>query len=298
MPSCLVNQCVSKTGRKGQNGQIILHHFPKDFARIKLWLQQTGQIFKDINALAQRILDEKKYCLCSCHFTLDSYIINVHGRTLRVNAVPSIFPIVCEGESIIEETLKKDRRRKRKRQFDVSTNSFHSLLHSPDPSMNGGLPEDDEVLQFTVTDGLEQSLMRTPIIGLDGRIKVEEGLHPYTEADSLPHLPTISIDGRVKVEEELHQYRDNSSLRQLLIQPPTVSANGRLKVEEAAQEDFQLPKVRFCSIGIQTDYSILNSDLVPKKKRAVTPEELDRPVTPDVQLVKVKEEPEDYGSDT
>ncbi|XP_075696697.1 nicotinamide/nicotinic acid mononucleotide adenylyltransferase 1 [Rhinoderma darwinii] len=120
MPSCLVNQCVSKTGRKGQNEKIILHSFPKDVTRIKLWLQQTGQIFNDLNALAQKILDENRqnrYRLCSCHFALDSYVINVCGRSLKIDAVPTIFPIVNEGECIIEENLKKDRVRKRKKSF-------------------------------------------------------------------------------------------------------------------------------------------------------------------------------------
>ncbi|XP_077142220.1 uncharacterized protein LOC143806130 [Ranitomeya variabilis] len=120
MPSCLVNQCLSRTGKKGQSEQITLHPFPKDINRIKLWLQQTGQVFKDLNAVALRILNENKknrYRLCSCHFSPDSYIVNICGRTLRVDAIPSIFPIVDEGETIIEENLKKDRAKARKRPF-------------------------------------------------------------------------------------------------------------------------------------------------------------------------------------
>ncbi|KAM4019739.1 THAP domain-containing protein 5-like [Anomaloglossus baeobatrachus] len=120
MPSCLVNQCLSRTGKKGQSEQITLHPFPKDITRIKLWLQQTGQVFKDLNAVALRILNENKknrYRLCSCHFSPDSYIVNICGRTLRVDAIPSIFPIVDEGESIIEENLRKDRAKARKRPF-------------------------------------------------------------------------------------------------------------------------------------------------------------------------------------
>ncbi|KAM4036224.1 uncharacterized protein ACNLHF_015157 [Anomaloglossus baeobatrachus] len=133
MPSCLVNQCVSNTGKRGkagQNYQAILHPFPKNVSRIKAWLQQTGQTFKDLNALAQKIFDENKqnkYRLCSCHFTIDSYIINTSGRSLRVDAVPSIFPVVTEGECIIEENLRKDRDKNRKRRFDSTTNSFHHL---------------------------------------------------------------------------------------------------------------------------------------------------------------------------
>ncbi|XP_056393694.1 THAP domain-containing protein 5-like [Hyla sarda] len=136
MPSCLVNQCVSKTGKKGQNGQVILHSFPKDISRIKLWLQQTGQVFNNINALAQKILDENKqnrYRLCSCHFAPDSYIINVCGRTLKADAIPSIFPIVNEGECIIEENLKKDRVRKRKRRFDSYVPVFQTYEPETEP---------------------------------------------------------------------------------------------------------------------------------------------------------------------
>ncbi|KAG9471828.1 hypothetical protein GDO78_022602 [Eleutherodactylus coqui] len=152
MPSCLVNQCVSKTGKKGQNEHVILHPFPKDLSRIKLWLQQTGQVFNDLNALAQKILDENKknrYRLCSCHFTPDSYIINCCGRTLRVNAVPSIFPIVNEGECIIEENLKKDRVRKRKRRFDMA---IPTTIPTPVPT----LPTDVTVKIEEVDDEEEE----------------------------------------------------------------------------------------------------------------------------------------------
>ncbi|XP_073444952.1 uncharacterized protein [Dendrobates tinctorius] len=148
MPSCLVNQCVSKTGKRGQNGQVILHPFPKDISRIKVWLQQTGQIFKDLNALAQKIFDENKqnkYRLCSCHFTVDSYIINAHGRSLRVDAVPSIFPDVKEGECIIEENLRKDRIRKRKRRFDTDTDRFHH--NETDPPVIDRIKVEEDMFQ-------------------------------------------------------------------------------------------------------------------------------------------------------
>ncbi|XP_044138888.1 uncharacterized protein LOC122929403 isoform X1 [Bufo gargarizans] len=151
MPSCLVNQCLSKTGKKGQNGRVILHPFPKDISRIKVWLQQTGQIFKDVNALAQKLLEgnkQNKYRLCSCHFAPDSYIINIHGRSLRVNAVPSIFPMVKEGECIIKENLKKDRVRKKKRRFDIATDCLQQpLIQPPAPFVDGRIKVEEEMLQ-------------------------------------------------------------------------------------------------------------------------------------------------------
>ncbi|KAM3924443.1 uncharacterized protein RB166_007747 [Leptodactylus fuscus] len=175
MPSCLVNQCISKTGKRGQNGQIILHPFPKDFSRIKIWLQQTGQIFSDLDALAQKILDENKrnkYRLCSCHFSLDSYIINIHGRTLRVDAIPTIFPIVGDGECIIEENLRKDRKRKRKRPFNIATNSFQQpMVQPPTTSAIVMIKVDEDMLQDATTEILQEP----PVTSAYERIKVEEG---------------------------------------------------------------------------------------------------------------------------
>ncbi|XP_077118344.1 uncharacterized protein LOC143774540 isoform X3 [Ranitomeya variabilis] len=172
MPSCLVNQCNSNTGRKGQSEQIILHPFPKNISRITVWLQQTGQIFKDLNALAQKILDgnkQNKYRLCSLHFTPESYIINVNhrGKSLSCHAVPSIFPNVKEGENVIEENLKKKYVRRENIQIDAENQSLqHSLIELP----------------TTITIQ---------------RIKVEE--------DLLQVYPTSFSNGRLYAEEEMFQ---------------------------------------------------------------------------------------------
>ncbi|XP_040276661.1 THAP domain-containing protein 5-like [Bufo bufo] len=123
MPSCLVNQCLSKSGRKGQSGDIILHKFPSELPRIKSWLSQTGQRFQDLEVLANKVLEgaqkkEKNYFLCSKHFTVDSYRITHYGRALKQDAVPSIFPSVEQGESIIQESLRKKRSRSKKRRLE------------------------------------------------------------------------------------------------------------------------------------------------------------------------------------
>ncbi|KAG8538162.1 hypothetical protein GDO81_023177, partial [Engystomops pustulosus] len=118
MPSCLVNQCVNKSGRKGQSEGVILHKFPNDTEKIKLWLLQSGQRFLDIDAMAEKIYQARKlnkYALCSSHFTTDCYTVTPNGRVLKPHAIPRLFPCVVEGESIIEETLKKDRHRSRKK---------------------------------------------------------------------------------------------------------------------------------------------------------------------------------------
>ncbi|KAG8549354.1 hypothetical protein GDO81_021512 [Engystomops pustulosus] len=116
MPTCLINQCCSKTGKKGQSSDIILHPFPTDLTRIYRWLFHTGQQFTNVDELANRIKTEnknKKYRLCSKHFARDSYIRNATSRVLRREAVPTIFPRVKEGEVLIEESLKKSYKRKR-----------------------------------------------------------------------------------------------------------------------------------------------------------------------------------------
>ncbi|XP_071970138.1 uncharacterized protein [Engystomops pustulosus] len=110
MPTCIINQCSSKTGKKGQSPHIILHPFPKDLTRIYRWLFHTGQQFSDIDQLANRIKAEnktQKFRLCSEHFSRDSYLWNATTRNLRREAVPTIFPPVEEGEDLIEESLKK-----------------------------------------------------------------------------------------------------------------------------------------------------------------------------------------------
>ncbi|CAJ0926800.1 unnamed protein product [Ranitomeya imitator] len=157
MPSCLVNQCNSNTGRKGQSEQIILHPFPKNISRITVWLQQTGQIFKDLNALAQKILDgnkQNKYRLCSLHFTPESYIINVNhrGKSLSCHAVPSIFPNVKEGENVIEENLKKKYVRRENIQIDAKNQSLqHSLIELPTTITIQRIKVEEDLLQVYPT---------------------------------------------------------------------------------------------------------------------------------------------------
>ncbi|XP_056405425.1 uncharacterized protein LOC130297234 [Hyla sarda] len=95
MPNCIVLGCPHRCGNKNQSPEVILHCFPQTLDRIKDWLLRTGQIYEDLDGLAQRIYESKKtnpYRLCSAHFTIDSYIINATKRILRPNALPSIFP--------------------------------------------------------------------------------------------------------------------------------------------------------------------------------------------------------------
>ncbi|KAG8546123.1 hypothetical protein GDO81_019727 [Engystomops pustulosus] len=113
MPSCIINQCRNTTGKKQKSKAVILHSFPRNLDRIRQWLLHTGQQFTDVDELAQRILEQNKYRLCSEHFASDSYIHNVGSRTLRPEAVPTNFPTCEEGDVLIEENLKKAIKRKR-----------------------------------------------------------------------------------------------------------------------------------------------------------------------------------------
>ncbi|KAG8546240.1 hypothetical protein GDO81_019408 [Engystomops pustulosus] len=124
MPSCIVNHCVSKSGKKASSEDIMLHKFPSDIEKIILWLLQTGQEFSDIYAMADKIYNGRKqnrFALCSLHFEKDAYALTSSSRVLKKDALPTLFPHVPEGESVIEESLKKDRHRNRKRPLELTT---------------------------------------------------------------------------------------------------------------------------------------------------------------------------------
>ncbi|XP_077107360.1 uncharacterized protein LOC143765022 isoform X3 [Ranitomeya variabilis] len=121
MPSCIVNQCCNKSGRKGQSQAIMFHKFPNDIGKIISWLESSGQKYNDIHALSKKIMDSRatsKYVICSGHFSADCYDYHYNGIKLKPDAIPSIFPTVSEGETIIEENLKKNRHRSTKRVFE------------------------------------------------------------------------------------------------------------------------------------------------------------------------------------
>ncbi|XP_069801078.1 uncharacterized protein [Dendropsophus ebraccatus] len=287
MPSCLVTHCISKTGRKGQSEQIILHPFPKDISRIKVWLQQTGQIYTDLNALAQKILDENKqnkYRLCSCHFTLDSYIFNKHGRSLKVDAIPSIFPIVKEGEYIIAENLKKNRVKRVRKGLDASGSAT---------SMNERYPD------LALLDKNRQNQY--------GLCPCHFNLDPYIfsshatalEVDAVPSIYPIVKEEKCIMEENRMKNCVDQLKRPYDTAAPTTSTNGRLIAqEEEALQGVQLTKIGFCSTGTQTDSTLSNSVVFIQKKGSKKgsgvqerPFTLDAAVTASLDLIsKLKHE--------
>ncbi|XP_069606567.1 uncharacterized protein [Ranitomeya imitator] len=187
MPSCLVNQCANKTGKKGQSEEIILHRFPNDPSKIKVWLEATGQHFQDIDALAENILERRKqnkYALCSIHFKPYCYDITPNKIILRPDAVPSIFPVVAEGENIISEDLKKDRSRTRKRAFEATLSGMGSMgvaslktqVIDPDYYTKPGYRSIETQTEYT----LSNSEMIMKIIHFKNENECEEPITPQT----------------------------------------------------------------------------------------------------------------------
>ncbi|XP_069824413.1 uncharacterized protein [Dendropsophus ebraccatus] len=92
MPSCVVRGCVCTW--KKRDPSIILHCFPKEPEKIKLWLQQTGQYDSDIDKMVEKVYLGKvydTYRMCSLHFTHDCYHYDAYRRILKKDAVPTIF---------------------------------------------------------------------------------------------------------------------------------------------------------------------------------------------------------------
>lgn len=94
MPSCIVKGCTHYTGMKASNPLLTMHVFPRELSRIKLWLQQIGQI-GDIDTFASKVLDASrtgKYRICSAHFAPGSYTSQGSRIVLKHDAIPTLFP--------------------------------------------------------------------------------------------------------------------------------------------------------------------------------------------------------------
>ncbi|XP_075207592.1 uncharacterized protein LOC142312512 isoform X2 [Anomaloglossus baeobatrachus] len=95
MPSCIVKGCTHYTGMKASNPLLTMHVFPRELGRIKLWLQQIGQNFGDLDNFASKVFTESrtgKYRICSAHFAPGSYASQGSRIVLKADAVPTLFP--------------------------------------------------------------------------------------------------------------------------------------------------------------------------------------------------------------
>ncbi|XP_053307097.1 uncharacterized protein LOC128469302 [Spea bombifrons] len=117
MPKCLLALCSNATGSKNKDQHVMLHIFPRQPDRIREWLLKTGQRFKDIEKLIVALSNDerrKNYRLCSTHFTEDCYVVNGNQKTLRKDAVPTIFPrstgVPCIDEYMFFRPPKRPRK--------------------------------------------------------------------------------------------------------------------------------------------------------------------------------------------
>lgn len=94
MPRCFVERCHNYGGKRLN---IILHSFPNNLDKIKTWLrciERSGHVIRDMEELAERIFEGKtnnRFRVCSEHFTEQSYQPSGLRKTLRKDAVPTIF---------------------------------------------------------------------------------------------------------------------------------------------------------------------------------------------------------------
>ncbi|KAM3921990.1 uncharacterized protein RB166_011295 isoform 2-T2 [Leptodactylus fuscus] len=95
MPSCIVKGCTHYTGMKASNPLLTMHVFPRELSRIKVWLQQIGQNFGDLDSFAAKVFGEArtgKYRICSAHFAPGSYTAQGSRIVLKHDAIPTLFP--------------------------------------------------------------------------------------------------------------------------------------------------------------------------------------------------------------
>lgn len=108
MPSCIVKGCSFSWKKK--DPAITIHAFPRSKEMIKAWLMQTGQDFGDIEAFTDKVFEGKKtdsFRICSQHFTSDSYTNEGMRRSLKRDALPTIFNCVVQASAAVKKIQKK-----------------------------------------------------------------------------------------------------------------------------------------------------------------------------------------------
>lgn len=80
---------------------------------IKAWLMQTGQDFGDIDAFTDKVFEGKKtdaFRICSQHFTPDSYTNEGMRKSLKRDALPTIFTCVVQASTGVKKIQKRKER--------------------------------------------------------------------------------------------------------------------------------------------------------------------------------------------
>lgn len=88
MPSCFVPGCSSSWRTK----DTALYSFPKEEARLRLWLQNMNIRQNDLEYHVTRIRQtgSKTFRVCSKHFTENYYVMGGQGLSLRYDAIPTL----------------------------------------------------------------------------------------------------------------------------------------------------------------------------------------------------------------
>ncbi|XP_075701871.1 uncharacterized protein LOC142665935 isoform X2 [Rhinoderma darwinii] len=204
MPSCIVLGCPHKCGKKDSFPGVIMHAFPRSLDRIKAWLLRTGQIFEDLDGLAQRIYDGKKnngHRLCSAHFTVDSYKANKSHSILRPDALPSIFP---------PPGVHHSRRRARKQKKDVLSQLSNSQPHLlwQESARGEAWTEREYLLQGAETQTDLSCFDRRDLQQYDGSLPDKEFQHllqdPHRVLEhSVPSGPQSLLSGLKEEQDQL-----------------------------------------------------------------------------------------------
>ncbi|XP_063814175.1 oocyte zinc finger protein XlCOF8.4-like isoform X2 [Pseudophryne corroboree] len=116
MPKCIIDYCRNYAGMRRNIAKVSLHVFPTTVDRIKSWLRsikQSGQVFKNLNAMALKIHKGKKddsYRVCSEHFSKYSYMFCGGKKVLKKDAVPTVFTQQGDAVACVSGLRSKKRR--------------------------------------------------------------------------------------------------------------------------------------------------------------------------------------------
>ncbi|XP_075071095.1 uncharacterized protein LOC142160079 [Mixophyes fleayi] len=98
MAKCFVDRCTNYSRKKVDYGNTVMHVFPSSLEGIKVWLrhvEQSGQVIHNFNETAEKIFQMGRndpFRICSEHFANQSYVLRGQKRTLKSDAVPTVFP--------------------------------------------------------------------------------------------------------------------------------------------------------------------------------------------------------------
>ncbi|KAM4017528.1 uncharacterized protein ACNLHF_007164 isoform 1-T3 [Anomaloglossus baeobatrachus] len=128
MPSCIVHGCRTK---KNRDPSRILHSFPKEPEKMKLWLLQTGQYGDEIDQMVIKVYLGKvhdSHRMCSLHFTHDCYHYDGYRRILKKDAIPTVFNVLAPRRVLsISELPSFSGQQVTKKEFDANSQKLEAI---------------------------------------------------------------------------------------------------------------------------------------------------------------------------